>query len=43
MNARTRILIVDNDEVVRLSHLRSLTGARYNVEAARDGAEALMK
>ena len=41
VNARTRILIVDDDEVVRLSHLRSLAGARYNVEAARDGTEAL--
>ena len=41
MNARTRILIVDDDEVVRLSHLRSLAGARYNVEAVWDGIEAL--
>ena len=41
MNAKTRILIVDDDEVVRLSHLRSLTGAHYNVEAAWNGAEAL--
>jgi len=41
MDATTRILIVDDDEVVRLSHLRSLTGARYNVEAVWDGIEAL--
>ena len=41
MNAKTRILIVDDDEVVRLSHLRSLTGAHYNVEAAWNGTEAL--
>jgi len=41
MDATTRILIVDDDEVVRLSHLRSLTGARYKVEAVWDGIEAL--
>jgi len=41
MNTRTRILIVDDDETVRLSYLRSLAGARYNVAAAWDGAEAL--
>jgi DNA-binding NtrC family response regulator len=41
MNTRTRILIVDDDETVRLSYLRSLAGARYNVTAAWDGTEAL--
>jgi DNA-binding NtrC family response regulator len=41
VNARTRILIVDDDDAVRLSYLRSLAGARYNVEAAWDGTEAL--
>jgi len=41
MNANSRILIVDDDEVVRLSYLRALAGARYSVEAARDGTEAL--
>ena len=41
MNAKTRILIVDDDEVVRLSFLRSLAGARYNVEAVWNGIEAL--
>lgn len=41
MNAKTRILIVDDDEVVRLSHLRSLATARYNAEAVWDGNEAL--
>jgi DNA-binding NtrC family response regulator len=41
VNARTRILIVDDDEAVRLSYLRSLAGARYNAEAAWDGTEAL--
>ncbi len=41
MDARTKILVVDDDEVVRLSHLRSLAGARYNVEAVWNGTEAL--
>ena len=41
MNAKTKILVVDDDEVVRLSHLRSLTGANYNVEAVWNGNEAL--
>ena len=36
-----RILVVDDEEVVRLSHLRSLTGAHCRVEAAWNGAEAL--
>ena len=36
-----RIMIVDDDEVVRLSHLRSLAGARCNVEAVWNGTEAL--
>lgn len=43
MNTRTRILIVDDDDMVRLSYLRSLAGIRANcdVTAAQDGAEAL--
>ena len=41
MDARTKILVVDDDEVVRLSHLRSLTSAHCNVEAVWDGNEAL--
>ena len=41
VNARTRILIVDDDDAVRLSYLRSLAGARYSVQAAWDGTEAL--
>jgi len=43
MNSRTRILIVDDDDMVRLSYLRSLAGvrARCDVAATRDGAEAL--
>src|SRR5512146_2756064 len=41
MDARTSILVVDDDEVVRLSHLRSLTGIPCNVEAVWNGKEAL--
>lgn len=41
MSATARILVVDDDEVVRLSHLRSLRDARCTVSAAEDGAGAL--
>ena len=37
----TKILIVDDEEVVRLSHLRSLEGTDCNARAAEDGREAL--
>jgi DNA-binding NtrC family response regulator len=41
MSATARILVVDDDEVVRLSHQRSLRDARCTVAAAEDGARAL--
>jgi DNA-binding NtrC family response regulator len=41
MTATARILVVDDDEVVRLSHQRSLRDARCTVAAAEDGARAL--
>ena len=41
MSAKANILVVDDDEVVRLSHLRSLKDSSCNVEAAWDGDEAL--
>jgi DNA-binding NtrC family response regulator len=41
MNDNNRILIVDDDEVVRRSYRRSLQSPFRNVEAARDGEEAL--
>ena len=41
MKHKTNILIVDDEEVVRLSHLRSLAGANYRAEAARNGFEAI--
>ena len=34
MNTKARILIVDDEEVVRLSYLRILAGLNYNVHAA---------
>lgn len=41
MSDKTRILIVDDDEVVRRSYLRSLESVSTSVEAACDGNEAL--
>jgi DNA-binding NtrC family response regulator len=41
MSDKNRILVVDDDEVVRWSYLRSLQSISRNVEAACDGEEAL--
>jgi DNA-binding NtrC family response regulator len=41
MNDKANILIVDDEEVVRLSHMRSLQGADCNARAAVDGRQAL--
>jgi DNA-binding NtrC family response regulator len=41
MNEKANILIVDDEEVVRLSHLRSLESADCYAQAAEDGREAL--
>ena len=41
MSDKTNILIVDDEEVVRLSHLRSLAGAHCKAEVAWNGNEAL--
>ena len=41
MNAKANILIVDDEEVVRLSHLRSLEGSDCQTRAAEDGRQAL--
>ena len=41
MNDKTKILVVDDNEVVRHSFLRSLTGTHCRVEAAWNGEEAL--
>ena len=41
MNDKANILIVDDEEVVRLSHLRSLEGTDCNARAAEDGRQAI--
>ena len=41
MNDKANILIVDDEEVVRLSHLRSLEGADCNTRAAEAGKAAM--
>jgi len=41
MNDKANILIVDDEEVVRLSHLRSLEAANCNTQAAEDGGKAI--
>jgi DNA-binding NtrC family response regulator len=41
MSDKTRILIVDDDEVVRRSYLRSLESISRDVQAASDGEQAL--
>lgn len=41
MNAKANILIVDDEEVVRLSHLRSLEYSDCNTWAAEDGRAAI--
>ena len=41
MDRKTKILVVDDKEVVRLSYRRSLAGAHCSVEVVPDGMEAL--
>jgi len=41
MNDKANILIVDDEEVVRLSHMRSLQGADCNARSAEDGRQAI--
>jgi DNA-binding NtrC family response regulator len=41
MDEKTKILVVDDEEVVRLSHIRTLASVHCNVEVVRDGSEAL--
>ncbi len=41
MSAKPKVLVVDDDEVVRLAHLRSLKSAWCNAEAVWNGDEAL--
>lgn len=41
MNDRASILIVDDEEIVRRSHLRSLESTGCHAQVAEDGSEAL--
>ena len=41
MDEKTKILVVDDEEVVRLSHLRLLSGNDCSVATAWNGVEAL--
>jgi DNA-binding NtrC family response regulator len=41
MNEMTKVLIVDDEEVVRLSHLRSLQSANCTAKVAEDGLKAI--
>jgi DNA-binding NtrC family response regulator len=41
MCAKSNVLVVDDDEVVRLSHLRSLKSVSCDAEAVEDGEDAL--
>lgn len=41
MDNKTKILVVDDEEVVRLSHSRLLTGTDCSVEAVWNGVDAL--
>ena len=41
MEEKTKILVVDDEEVVRLSHIRTLASIHCNVEVVKSGAEAL--
>ena len=41
MDEMRKVLVVDDEDIVRLSHMRSLAGQSCNVEAARAGEQAL--
>ena len=43
MDKMKKVLVVDDEEIVRLSHMRTLAGQSCNVEAARGAEEALEK
>ena len=42
MNAQAKILVVDDEEVVRRAYVRTLAGESCSVEEAWDGSEALL-
>jgi len=41
MDENTKILVVDDEEIVRLSHIRTLASTHCRVEVVPDGKEAL--
>ncbi len=41
MDEMKKVLVVDDEEIVRLSHMRTLAGKGCNVESARAGDQAL--
>ena len=41
MDEKTKILVVDDEEIVRLSHIRTLASVHCDVEMVPDGNEAL--
>ena len=41
MQDKTTVLVIDDEEIVRLSHHRVLAGDRFNVETVLNGAEGL--
>lgn len=41
MNEKAKVLVVDDEEIVQLSHVRTLSGAHCNVEAVWNGKQAL--
>ena len=41
MNALTSILVVDDEEIVRRAHMRTLSGSHCTVRSAPNGTEAL--
>ena len=41
MNQATKILVVDDEEVVRMSYLRALSGSSCEVESVKNGSDAL--
>lgn len=42
MSAKTKVLVVDDEEVVRRAYARTLSGESCSVEQAWDGGEALL-
>lgn len=41
MDNKTKILVVDDEEVVRLSHIRTLASVHCDIEVVKNGEEAL--